>query len=219
MASKHGIASYLASSTAPGVHRVPSRPMAEQSLLPTLCFRGGTFQSQSLSQVSPTRGRHGVHPPARLYSWQTNYCISLSYWLFHQLSFADSCCSLRARLHRLGWSICVLCRPVERMERACLGGTAAVTLLRLVTLDHVVLPPAEVMEEVRELAPQAAPSELSSAVCFTLQSSHILMTRPTLVGSSVWTMVCFHRLRMAWGKVRTRMRAFLCRWHLEAAPQ
>lgn len=54
------------------------------------------------------------------------------------------------------------------MERACLGGTAAVTLLRLVTLDHVVLPPAEVMEEVRELAPQAAPSELSSAVCFTL---------------------------------------------------
>lgn len=98
----------------------------------------------------------------------TGYVIPVAACCDSRGGVCSTCCSLRARLHRLGWSICVLCRPVERMERACLGGTVAVSLLRLVTLDHVVLPAAEEMEEVRELAPQAAPSELSSAVCFTL---------------------------------------------------
>ena len=102
--------------------------------------------------------------PARLACLACLACFAFA-------SVFTRCClwhRLRARLQRLGWSICVLCRPLERTERACVNGTAAVTLLRLVVLDHVALPPGETLKEVQELAPQAAPSELSSAVCFTL---------------------------------------------------
>ena len=53
------------------------------------------------------------------------------------------------------------------MERACVGGTVAPVLLRMLVLDHVS-PPEQPDAVVSLLAPQAAASELSSAVCFTL---------------------------------------------------
>ena len=79
---------------------------------------------------------------------------------------------LRARLQRLGWSISVLCRAVNHVERTCIVGTAASSFLRLAVLDYPKAQPstprAEEVHAEHKLAPAAAPSELSSAVCFAI---------------------------------------------------
>ena len=119
-----------------------------------IVFASGRFQSQLLCRFCQCREARCVSACLPVYL-ANDPCI-YSLWLTNNICFIRV---LQARARFTGSDgVCVLCRPVERMERACHEGTAAVTLLRLVTLDHVVLPPAEVMKAVQEPAPQAAPS-------------------------------------------------------------